>query len=110
MIYIWAIIIITIMTQSDLEKPLFSLTVGEFLKHLKAGAAKTEVITTADPNVQYVYGYEGGMKLFGCSRATLYRLIKSQRIAPAVRTIGRKIIIDSTMAMELIGQKQGGRK
>jgi len=98
------------MTQSDLGKPLFSLTVGEFLELQKAGTAKTEATTTADPNVQYVYGYEGGMKLFGCSRATLYRLIKSQRIAPAVRTIGRKLIIDSKMAMELIGQKQGGRR
>jgi len=98
------------MTQSDLGKPLFSLTIGEFLELQKTGANVAEQKPTGETNEKYVYGYKGGMKLFNCSRPTFYRILKSQRIAPAVRQIGRKLIIDSEKALELIGTKQGGRR
>ena len=98
------------MTLTDLGKPLFSLTVGEFLELQEKGVSQNAPILPGESKDKYVYGYEGGMKLFNCSRPTFYRILKSQRIAPAVRQIGRKVIIDAKMAMELIGQKQGGRK
>lgn len=59
---------------------------------------------------KYVYGYEGGMKLFHCSKPTFYRIMKSGKIAPAVKQIGKKIIIDHQLALELAGKKNGGRK
>lgn len=98
------------MTQSDLCKPLFSLTVGEFLALQKVESSQTGPKQATESIKKYVYGYEGGMKLFNCSRPTFYRILKSQRIAPAVRQIGRKLIIDSEKALELIGTKQGGRR
>ena len=90
------------------NRPIFTLTVSEFRKEFGGGTNKQEVPQVQDE--QFVYGYAGGAKLFNCSKPTFYRILKSGRIAPAVKQIGKKIIIDKMMALSLIAKPQGGRK
>lgn len=96
---------------TDFGKPLFSLTVGEFIQLQNSHI--TPILSPATKNIngdKYAYGYEGGMKLFHCSKPTFYRILKSGKISPAIKQIGRKIIIDTELALELAGQRNGGRK
>lgn len=59
---------------------------------------------------KYVYGILGIAKLFGCSLPTANRIKKSGKIDKAITQIGRKIIVDAELALELAGKKTGGRK
>ena len=52
----------------------------------------------------------GIAKLFGCSMPTANRIKKSGKIDKAITQIGRKIIVDAELALELAGKKTGGRK
>ena len=49
-------------------------------------------------------------KLFGCSLPTANRIKKSGKIDKAITQIGRKIIVNVELALELAGKKTGGRK
>ena len=55
-------------------------------------------------------GILGIAKLFGCSLPTANRIKKSGKIDKAITQIGRKIIVDAELALELAGKKTGGRK
>ena len=57
-----------------------------------------------------MYGIPGIARLFGCSLPTANRIKKSGRIDKAITQIGRKIIMDAELALELAGKKTGGRK
>lgn len=59
---------------------------------------------------RHVYGIAGIAKLFGCSMPTANRIKKSGKIDRAITQIGRKIIVDAELALELAGRKTGGRK
>ena len=62
------------------------------------------------PGRKYVYGIPGIARLFGCSLPTANRIKKSGKIDKAITQIGRKIIVDAELALELAGKKTGGRK
>lgn len=51
-----------------------------------------------------VYGIDGIAKLFGCSRPTAQRIKSSGVIEKAVYQVGRKIIVDADLALELVQQ------
>ena len=53
---------------------------------------------------KYVYGIAGIAELFHCSLPTANRIKKSGRIKKAITQIGRKIVVDKKMALELVGQ------
>ena len=103
------------MNISDLkEKPIWQMTGREFL-HLQESVSSKEkrlqdleeqAITTK----KYVYGLAGIAKLFGCSIPTANRIKQSGKIDQAITQIGRKIIVDAELALELAGRKNGGRK
>ena len=103
------------MNISDLkEKPIWQMTGREFL-HLQESVSSKEkrlqdleeqAITTK----KYVYGLAGIAKLFGCSIPTANRIKQSGKIDRAITQIGRKIIVDAELALELAGRKNGGRK
>ena len=90
------------------------MTGEEFLFLVKSGTAKDENTSStkvADvSSSKYVYGLSGIANLFGCSIPTANRIKKSGKIDKAIRQIGRKIIVDAELALELVGQKKGGRK
>ena len=58
----------------------------------------------------FVYGLAGLARLLGCSLPTANRIKQSRKIYRAITQIGRKIIIDAELALELAGRKVGGRK
>ncbi len=70
-----------------------------------------KVITTIDASSpKYVYGLSGIASIFGCGIPTANRIKKSGKIDRAIKQIGRKIIVDAELALELAGKKTGGRK
>jgi Protein of unknown function (DUF3853) len=95
------------------EKPIWQMTGEEFL-FLQQNSESKQVLSAAVavPNTQkkYVYGIAGIARLFGCSTPTANRIKQSGKIDKAITQIGRKIIVDAELALELAGRKSGGRK
>ena len=92
-------------------KPLWQMTGEEFL-FLHQNSLVTDVqqpTITVDTAKKYVYGILGIAKLFGCSIPTANRIKQSGKIDRAITQIGRKIIVDAQLAIELAGRKTGGR-
>ena len=95
-----------------LSKPVWQMTGEEFILLNRHALQENEVRTVqpaADKEKKYVYGIGGIARLFGCSIPTANRIKKSGRINRAITQIGRKIIVDADMALELAGRKSGGR-
>ena len=92
-----------------LVKPVWQMTGEEFLflsRHASV-QAEAQPQPTTDTERKYVYGILGIAKLFGCSLPTANRIKKSGKIDTQ---IGRKIIVDAELALELAGKKTGGRR
>ncbi len=86
---------------------------GEEFMHLHRHASQADEVIPqpiTDTSKKYVYGILGISKLFGCSLPTANRIKKSGKIDRAITQIGRKIIVDAELALELAGRKTGGRK
>lgn len=85
------------------EKPIFQMTGEEFL-YLQNNVSfeKTTKEAIPDKPKKYVYGIRGIAKLFGCSTSSANRIKKSGIINKAIIQNGRKIIIDSELALELM--------
>lgn len=93
------------------EKPLWQMTGEEFLfLQQNAGQATVQPPLKPDTLKKYVYGICGIAKLFGCSMPTANRIKQSGKIDKAITQIGRKIIVDAELALELAGRKTGGRR
>lgn len=85
------------------DKPLFQMTGEEFIylqKNYNPELPKEKSNPTKGKN--YVYGIRGIAKLLGCSQSSANRLKKSGIIDKAIIQNGRKIIVDSELALELI--------
>jgi hypothetical protein len=92
-------------------KPLWQMTGEEFLfLQENGGQRETVASVTVSSNKKFVYGIRGIAQLFGCSMPTANRIKKSGKIDKAITQIGRKIIVDAELALELAGRKTGGRK
>ena len=98
--------------QELLSKPVWQMTGEEFIFLSKHASRQTETQPQpiTDTERKYVYGILGIAKLFGCSLPTANRIKKSGKIDKAITQIGRKIIVDVELALELAGKKSGGRK
>ena len=85
---------------------------GEEFLYLQQNSEQKEVSATIVNNTtkKHVYGIAGIARLFGCSIPTANRIKQSGKIDKAVTQIGRKIIVDAELALELAGRKTGGRK
>jgi hypothetical protein len=92
----------------DLNTPVAMLTVGQLKEALREETPLTREIVNTDRN--FVYGIAGIARLFNCSSATANRIKKSGKIDKAIKQIGKKIIVDAELALQLAGEKQGGRK
>lgn len=87
-------------TNIDLNKPLWQLTVGEFLELI--GQQQSIVIDTTTTEKKLVYGIAGIARLFNCSMTTANRIKASGRIDKAISQHGRTIIVDADLALELM--------
>ena len=98
-----------------LSKPVWQMTGEEFIflnRHALQGSETKPAQPAADKDKdkKYVYGIGGIARLFGCSIPTANRIKKSGMIDRAITPIGRKILVDADMALELAGRKSGGRR
>ena len=97
-----------------LDKPVWQMTGEELLFLAQHGKTHDEgegtVKSSAKELKHFVYGLAGLARLFGCSLPTANRIKQSGKIDRAITQIGRKIIIDAELALELAGRKVGGRK
>lgn len=87
----------------DLDKPLWQLTVGEFLELIKTEFPKE---ISQQNEKKLAYGIKGIAEIFGCSTATAQRIKNTGRIDKAISQVGRKLIIDSEKALELYKLKK----
>ena len=95
-----------------LGKPVWQMTGEELLFRAQHGNMSTSGETakaSSKEEKRYVYGLAGIARLFGCSLPTANRIKQSGKINRAITQIGRKIIVDADLALELAGRKTGGR-
>ena len=97
-----------------LDKPVWQMIGEELLFLAQHGKTHNEWDTTVKSSAKeqkhFVYGLAGLARLFGCSLPTANSIKQSGKIDRAITQIGRKIIIDADLALELAGRKTGGRK
>ena len=74
----------------DLSKPLWQLTIGEFVELLdsKIPSTKTEEADSETLNKNYVYGLAGLAKILGCSKNHASKL-KSTGMRPSSKMAER---------------------
>ncbi len=97
-----------------LEKPVWQMTGEELLSLAQQKAMQPEgaapETSSAKEERHFVYGLSGLARLFGCSLPTANRIKQSGKIDRAITQVGRKIIVDADLALELAGRKSGGRR
>ena len=91
----------------EMNKPLGALTVQELLNILAPLISRqqsTQPVSSeqTNDNKRYVYGLAGLARLVGCSIVTANRIKKRGVINKAISQVGRKIIIDADLALELL--------
>ena len=99
-------------TNELLDKPVWQMTGEELLFLARHGNMSTNGDTakaSSKEEKRYVYGLAGIARLFGCSLPTANRIKQSGKINHAITQVGRKIIVDADLALELAGRKTGGR-
>lgn len=85
------------------SKLLWQMTGEEFLFLQQNGGEQPERQSyVVAPSKKHVYGIRG--------IPTANRIKQSGKIDRAITQIGRKIIVDAELALELAGRKTGGRK
>ncbi len=94
--------------QPLLSKPVWQMT-GEDLLFLSRQTAHFDSHTASTQGTptekRYVYGIAGICEIFGCSKPTAIRIKKSGRIDKAITQVGRKIVIDAELALQLASAK-----
>lgn len=92
-------------TDIDLNKPLWQLTVGEFLELLEQ--RQPIVLKDAEtPKKRLEYGISGIARIFNCSMTTANRIKANGKIDRAISQCGRMIVIDVDLALELMKQSK----
>ena len=97
-----------------LVKPVWQMTGEELLFLAQHGnmstSGETAKASSSKEERRYVYGLAGIARLFGCSLPTANRIKQSGKINRAItQVVGRKIIVDAELTLELAGKKTGGR-
>lgn len=96
---------------TEMNKPLGALTVQELLDILAPLIFRqqpTQPVSSeqTNDNKRYVYGLAGLARLLDCSIVTANRIKKSGVINKAISQVGRKIIIDADLALELLNSSR----
>ncbi|MBF1446236.1 MULTISPECIES: DUF3853 family protein [Prevotella] len=85
-----------------LEKPICMMSGEEFvLLFQNAEKQPAKVPAKVVPERHYEHGIAGIAKIFGCSIPTANRIKKSGVIDSAITQVGRKIVVDSELALSL---------
>ena len=85
---------------------LINMSQDEFFEKLKECLAEALFAPEHNDGVKvqkhYVYGLQGICDLFGCSTATASRIKKSGVIDAAICQVGKTIVVDADLALDLI--------
>jgi len=86
-----------------------SLTVAQY-REMMMSIMDMSIMDNGNATVQnsgrrYEYGLRGFAKVFGCSIPTAQRLKSSGKFDAAIKQIGRKIVVDADLALEIAGEK-----
>lgn len=89
---------------------LLNMTQDEFFNRLKECFAEALFAPNPDEGVKvkkhYVYGLQGLCDLLGCSTATASRIKRSGVIDAAISQVGKIIIIDADLAIDLLNTRK----
>ena len=91
-------------TDELLQKTIGEMSGMEFIQLFKVANDVKADDSQENEEDKYWYGIAGIAELFHCSLPTANRIKKSGRIKKAITQIGRKIVVDKKMALELAGQ------
>ena len=94
-----------------LGKPVWQMTGEELLFLARHGPQPSNISPSTEPSPEqkrYVYGLAGLARPFGCSLPPANPIKQRVKINRPLPPIGRKIIIDAALALELPGSKPGG--
>ena len=91
---------------THLERPLFSLTVKEFIE-LTGNRPAPDVHDYSTPK-KYAYGIGGLAEVLNCSLPTAQRIKNSGAIS--FMQAGRKLIFDVEKVLEELSKSKGGLK
>lgn len=91
----------------DGNTPIWQLTVSEFMDILKEIQQQPII---QQPEKRFVYGLTGIAKLFGCSRTTASEIKRSGVIDGAITQVGRTIVVDAELALDLARDKKKRRR
>jgi hypothetical protein len=100
----------------DLNTPIWQLTAGELIDCIvdymtpEHSEVQLPVQQETEHVDRYVHGIESIAKLLGVSKTMVHEYRKKGWIEPAIRQIGRKIICDAQLALELFGRKKNDSK
>lgn len=87
----------------NLNTPIWQLTVGEFLELQKQAFPNNEDKPMVQSKDKWlVHGISGIAELFGCSKRYAQKIKSSGMIDKAISQVGRTIIVDANLALELI--------
>lgn len=53
----------------------------------------------------FIYGYAGLQALLNASKPTIWRILRSGQIDRAVSQVGRKIVVDRDLCLQLLAKK-----
>lgn len=90
---------------TDLNKPLFQCTLGDFKEVLTIALRDNELESNGNAKSvpkQFFYGIAGIAKLFGCSESTAQKIKSSGEIDDAISQIGDIIVVDGDYALDLL--------
>ena len=76
------------------------MTIEEYMEREAQKAQQQEAAKLRN----LVYGLKGIEQLFNCSTTTAWRIKNSEWIKPAISQVGRKIVVDADLALELAHQ------
>ena len=92
----------------DLNTPIWQLTVGQYIE-LQQSITPT-IIEKHEELDNLAYGLDGLAQLIGCSKSQAFRIKESGRLDDAITQLGRKIIIDKRLALELLKEPKKRRR
>ena len=103
--------------KDKLDLPFWQLTVRELMELISEMLFEQRIPVLdnheqirIEQDKRWVYGIKGIAELFNCSHATAWKIKKSGIIDAAIKQIGRKIVVDAPLALELASKKRTRRK
>ncbi|MDR3272330.1 MAG: DUF3853 family protein [Flavobacteriaceae bacterium] len=78
---------------------------GDLLEYITP--SKQEFVKTLEyDEKKYVHGIDGIAELLGCSKTMVGKYRRDGWIEPAIKQMGRKIVCDAPLALELFGKRK----